>query len=153
MKSAKSKKGKAATHRPLTVRQERFCEFVVAGDSQTEAYLKAGYKVPRDDARKHAARMMANDGVKAKIAELRKPQTRKALMSKDFKRDLLRQIAEDGKAGFLVKIRALEVDAKLAGHFEPDRVEVETGPKTLLSIKERATQVTSALAGKYQAAP
>lgn len=150
MKSATSKKGKAANSRPLTVRQERFCEFVVAGDSLTEAYLKAGWKVTRTTAKVNGSKLLTNAAIKAKIAELRQPQTRKALMSKDYKRELLRQIAEDSKAGALVKIRAMEVDAKLAGHFEPDRVEVEAGPKTLLSIKERASQVTSALAGKYQ---
>ena len=30
-------------------------EFIAAGDNQTEAYVKAGYRVPRLDARKHAA--------------------------------------------------------------------------------------------------
>lgn len=75
----------------LNVRQQRFCEFVAAGDSQTDAYLKAGFKVPRDDARKHAARLMTNDGVQARIAELRKPQTKAALRMKE---DNLRFLAE-----------------------------------------------------------
>ncbi|MCW1885529.1 terminase small subunit [Luteolibacter flavescens] len=48
------------------------------------------------------------------------------------------------------KLRAIELHSKLLGHFEPDRVEVDVGEKTLLSIKERASQVTSALAGKYK---
>ena len=42
-------------------------------------------------------------------------------------------------------MRAIEIDAKLAGDFAPDRVEVETGPKTLDSIRERAAAVASAL--------
>lgn len=46
-------------------------------------------------------------------------------------------------------LRAIELYSKLLGHFEPDRVEVEAGPKTLLSIKERAAQVSSALARRY----
>ena len=37
----------------------------------------------------------------------------------------------------------------MLGHFEPDRVEVEAGPKTLLSIRERAAQVASALGKRY----
>lgn len=135
--------------RKLNQRQERFCEFVVAGESQTEAYLKAGFKVPRGDARKHAARLMTNDGVKARIDELRAPQTRKALLSKDRKREWLRDIIENPGEKTQDRLRALELDAKLAGHFEPDRVEVEAGPKTLLSIKERAAEVSSALARRY----
>ena len=46
-------------------------------------------------------------------------------------------------------LRAIELYSKLLGHFEPDRVEVEAGPKTLLSIKERAQHVASALARRY----
>lgn len=46
-------------------------------------------------------------------------------------------------------LRAIEIYSKLLGHFEPDRVEVETGPKTLQSIKERAAQVSSALVRRY----
>lgn len=135
--------------KPLNIRQDRFCENVVSGMSNAEAYVKAGFKVSRADAAKHAARLMKNDGVKARIAELRKPQTRKVLLSKDRKRELLRDIAENDKAPVLARLRSIEIDAKLAGHFEPDRTEIDIGPKTLLSIKERAAQVTSALAGKY----
>ena len=135
--------------RPLNVRQERFCEFIAAGESQTDAYLKAGFKVSKADARKHAARLMTKDDIKARIAELRKPQTKKALLSRDRKREILAEIAIDSTATRSDRIRAMEVDAKLAGHFEPDRVEVEAGPKTLLSIKERAAQVSSALARRY----
>lgn len=47
-------------------------------------------------------------------------------------------------------LRAIEIYSRLLGHFEPDRVEVEAGPKTLLSIKERALQVSSALIKKYE---
>jgi hypothetical protein len=47
-------------------------------------------------------------------------------------------------------LRAMELFARMRGHFEPDRVEVEAGPKTLMTIKERAAQVSSALALRYQ---
>lgn len=46
-------------------------------------------------------------------------------------------------------LRAIELYSKLLGHFEPDRVEVEAGPRTLLSIRERAAQVASALGKRY----
>lgn len=46
-------------------------------------------------------------------------------------------------------LRALEIYNRMLGHNEPDRTEIEVGPKTLLSIRERAGQVSSALAGKY----
>jgi hypothetical protein len=185
--------------RPLNTRQQRFCEFIAAGENQTEAYLKAGFKVPRDDARKHAARLMTNDGVLARIAELRKPQTKAALRMKE---DNLRFLAEviatplsqigpdsplcveyveeyisgdpEGKrrrghasAGNEVAspviirrrvkkldpLRAIELYSKMLGHFEPDRTEIAVPSKTLLSIKERAAQISSALARRYEENP
>lgn len=48
------------------------------------------------------------------------------------------------------KLRAIDLHSKLLGHFEPDRVEVDVGEKTLLSIKERAAQVASTLARTHR---
>lgn len=181
--------------RPLNVRQERFCELVAAGESYTEAWLKAGYDVTRDIARRNATEAMSKPVIKARVDALRKPQTKAALRKKE---DNLRFLAEvigtalkdigpdsplcteyteefiaGGSRGKLRRgqspqgnevagpdiirrrvkkpdpLRAIELYSKLLGHFEPDRVEVDAGPKTLLSIKERAEQVESALARRY----
>ena len=43
------------------------------------------------------------------------------------------------------KLRALELHSKLVGDFEPERVEIETGPKTLEALELRAAAVVSAL--------
>lgn len=133
----------APMKRPLNVRQERFCEFIAAGESQTGAYIKAGFRVSKADARKHAARLMTKDDIKARIAELRKPQTRRVLMTRDEKREKLRQIVESESIGIMAKLRALELDAKLAGDFAPEQHVVETSNKTLESIQERARRITS----------
>lgn len=192
-KQPKTGGGKA---RQLTVQQERFCERIAAGDSQTEAWLNAGYKVSREVAAVNANESLRNPKIKARIAELRRPQTKAALRKKE---DNLRYLAEcigtaladigpdsplcvefseylvgGGNRGKLRRgkaargneitetpilrrrvkkpcpLRAIEIYSRLLGHFEPDRVEVEAGPKTLLSIKERAQQVSSALIKKYE---
>lgn len=181
--------------RKLTVRQERFCELIASGKSNTDAWLEAGYEVSRDVAAVNAHESLRNPRIQAKIAELRKPQTKQALRKKE---DNLRFLAEvigtalasvgpdspicteytedfiaGGTRGKLKRgnaprgnetigtdvirrrvkkcdpLRAIELYSKLLGHFEPDRVEVETGPKTLQSIKERAAQVSSTLARRY----
>jgi hypothetical protein len=147
-KAAKKTPQKA---RPLNVRQARFCELVASGKSQAESYVEAGWKVTKLDARKHAARLMTKDGIRDRIAELRRPQTRKTLMSRDRKREILARIAEDDGSGKLAIIRAIEVDAKLAGHFEPDRMEIEAGPNTLATAKERAQKVASLMSLAYLA--
>jgi predicted HAD superfamily Cof-like phosphohydrolase len=57
----------------LNVRQERFCEFIAAGESQTDAWIKAGHKVKRNVAKSAANRALTNVDLNARIAELRKP--------------------------------------------------------------------------------
>lgn len=135
----------------LSVRHERFCEFIVAGDRPAEAYIKAGWNVSEKTAGERASKLSKADKIKEKIAELRKPQTIAALMTKDFKRQKLREIVMAKNATFDNKIRAIAEDNRMGGHYEPDRTEIDIGDKTLLSIKERAAQVAGGLARKYQA--
>lgn len=80
--------------RPINVRQERFCEFVAAGESQTDAYIKAGFKADRTNARKHAAALMTKHDISARVAELRKPQTKAALRKKEDNLRFLASIIE-----------------------------------------------------------
>ena len=188
------KPAKPAKPRPLTVQQERFCEFIAAGVNQTEAYIKAGYRVSREVAKVNACRMLTKANVEAKIAELRKPQTEQALRSKDENlrylasvietaiRDIgpdsplcveyVEEVIAGGSRGQLKRgqapsgnevteppvlrrrvkkpdpLRAIELYCRMRGHFEPDRVEVDVGEKTLITIKERAQQMVSAMARK-----
>lgn len=118
---------------------------MAAGSSAGRAYEKAGYQSKGNVADSAAERLMRNVEIKARIADLREPVTKKLLLSKDRKRELLRDIAEDAARPPMVRIRAIEIDAKLAGHFEPDRVEMDTGPSLLESTRERAKFIVSAL--------
>ena len=135
--------------RPLNIRQERFCEFVAAGESGTEAWMKAGYTTNRAAARANAAEALAKPSIKARIDELRKQQTKAALLTRDRKRELLRDIAEDKTASLDARIRAMAEDSRMAGHYEPDRTEIDVGQRSLQSIRERAATVRSALVAKY----
>jgi phage terminase small subunit len=136
-------------NRPLNIRQQRFAELVASGMPATKAYMKAGYSNNPRIAESNACRMMDNDGVKVRIAELRKPQTKAALLTRDRKREMLRDIAEDKSASFDARIRAMAEDSRMAGHYEPDRTEIDVGQRTLQSIRERAAQVGYALASHY----
>lgn len=194
-KPATKKPKRTNKTRKLTVRQETFCELVASGESGTEAWLKAGYKVSRGVARRNASEALTYPDVKARIDELRKPAKEERLRKKEDnlrfladligidpndigdKTHLINEITEDiiagGNRGKLkrgnapsgnetvgdtvirrrvklpCKLRAIEIYSKLLGHFEPDRVEVEAGPKTLLSIKERAEQIREDMRRRY----
>lgn len=117
--------------------------FMAAGSSAGRAYEKAGYLSQGNVADSAAERLLRNVGIKNRIAELRKPVTKKLLLTKDRKREILRDIAEDAARPTMVRLRAIEVDSKLAGHFEPDQVVIETGPKTLDAVRERARTMAS----------
>jgi phage terminase small subunit len=154
MKAATTRKPAKAKRTPpkprkLNIRQERFAELVAAGMPATRAYSEAGYSSDPRIAEAHACRLVENGGVKARIAELRKPQTKKSLLTRDRKRELLRDIAENPLASTDNRIRAMAEDSRMAGHYEPDRTEIEVGQRTLLSIKERAMQLSRALGRRY----
>lgn len=55
----------------LSEQQERFCQLIVQGKNQTEAYMEAGYKCSAEHARTAASRLSTNVNVIARIAELR----------------------------------------------------------------------------------
>jgi phage terminase small subunit len=133
----------------LNSRQERFCEFVAAGESHTDAYIKAGFKTTKSAARRAAARLLTNVDILKRIEELRKPVTRKMLSARDHKREMLYLIMEDKTENIMARLKAIEIDAKLSGQFEPDRTELKVGNSTLQSIKERAMQVAGALVSQY----
>lgn len=83
--TAKGTKGAKKTPRKLNVRQEKFAELVASGMPATRAYREAGYTDNGRTAESHASRLVENGGVKARIAELRKPQTAAATMTKEEK--------------------------------------------------------------------
>jgi hypothetical protein len=43
-------------------------------------------------------------------------------------------------------------DSRLAGHYEPDRTEIDVVPSTMQSIRERAATVVSTFAARYRTA-
>jgi hypothetical protein len=126
---------------------------VVSGENDVQAYIKAGYTKSIANAEKNAWRVRDCEGVKAYIAKLRKPQTKRALMTRDDKRVKLRQIVENESIGIMARLRALELDAKIAGDFAPEQHVIEAGPNTLASVEERAKQVRSALNLAHQVEP
>lgn len=139
----------------LSPQQERFCELVAAGENHTDAYIKAGFKTKRENARKNATRLTTNDDIQQRITELRKvePVLVEAKMTKEEKLKILAKMIRAPFDSKEVKIndilRAIELHSKLMGHFEPDRSEINLNRPALQSIRERAAEVGYALAKQY----
>jgi phage terminase small subunit len=66
-------------------RHELFCQAIASGKPTMEAYKLAGYK--KSSAKANATRLMENDGISSRIAELRAQQSAKS----EFSRDQFRQ--------------------------------------------------------------
>ena len=133
------------TRRKLNTRQQKFCEHVAAGESGTDAYLQSGFKVSRTVAKANAHRLLTNADIVAKVAQLRVPQQEALTLTKEAKRKFYFEVVNDSRVKMADRLRASELDAKMAGDFAPDRVEVEQGPRILESIRDRAAQVAAAL--------
>lgn len=130
---------------PLTTRVKRFCEFVASGMSGTESWIEAGHKCNRDAANAAASRALARVNVQDYLNTLRKTQTKRALLSKDDKREILRDIIDSTSHKTQDRLRAIEIDAKLAGDFAPEQHVIEDGPERIKSARERAASIASPL--------
>jgi hypothetical protein len=108
-------------------RHELFCQAIALGKPAIEAYKLAGYK--KSSAKANATRLMENDGISSRIAELRSQQSAKS----EFSRDQFRQFLEIAmtKGGpapvFPDKLGAAVQLAKLTGWNSVEKVSVEAG--------------------------
>jgi hypothetical protein len=102
-------------------RHEKFAQEMATGKSASEAYVLSGYK----PSRKNAARLRANEGVAARLAELQAVTARSAAITIESicaELDQANAVAmERGQAAAMVSASALR--AKLAG-LMVERVEV-----------------------------
>ena len=124
------------------VRHERFAQSVASGLSASEAYGKSGYT--QKDGNHHGPRLMANDGIRKRVAELKAAQSQKSELSRDRLREFLTEVilTPAGKVdersrlcqSYNVtpdvreirmpdKLRAVEQLAKMCGWNEPEKHE------------------------------
>ena len=157
--------------KPLNSRQEKFAQLVASDVPATPAYIEAGYKVSTKVAGTNGPRMLVFAGVAARIKELRARESEKSEYKRadmvrflvailqtpvgdiDANSPLAQEITTDtiGEATIrkrvkmMGKIEAARLLVDIMGWKEPEQVVVETGPKTLDAVKERAERVASAL--------
>ena len=101
-------------------RHERFAQEVAKGKSATEAYATAGYR----EHRQNAARMMTNDAVQQRVAELQAVGARRTEITigtlideAEEARLLARDVAQPGAMAIATKLKA-ELSGKLVKKVE-----------------------------------
>lgn len=115
----------------LTAKQEAFCQAIVSGMSQADAYRKAydAKRMKAESIHEKASRLMADGKVRARVDELRAPVV--AEMQYDLKQ-AMQEAAEafevaKGKENGGAMVAAVALRSKLNGLLV-DRSEVRTGP-------------------------
>ena len=106
-------------------RWETFCLAILAGKSQTDAYLAAGYKAAAS-ARQNASELMTKPDIQARIAELKEAAAQGAVMAAN---EVLVEMTKIGRLsidhpGLPTKRAALVDLGKHHGLFE-DKLKVE----------------------------
>lgn len=129
---------------------ERFAWLVAEGDTQTDAYKKLMPHVNAPHVLGH--KVYHRPEVKSRIAEIRQEVATRSVLSISRKREILRQMTEGqfptkvirNKRGDIVaifdRLAAMQMDAKLAGEFAPERHEiVASNLKLTFKIQGRNT--------------
>lgn len=85
----------------LTPKQEKFCQWIVKGETQADAWRKS-YTVQKttknETVQANASRLMADSKVIARVAELRKPVIEKLQLTKEWVLNELVEIVRMGKS-------------------------------------------------------
>jgi phage terminase small subunit len=101
-------------------RHERFVQALIRGSSQCDAYLAAGYNATSSSAAyAHAARLVRNGKVRARLNELQSKEEIKSLLTVEQHMEELRALREIAKANgqLSAAIRAEELRGKLRGFY------------------------------------
>ena len=104
-------------------RWEQFAQRVASGESATSAY-RALYKAAPKSAEAHGCRLVKSGKVSARVAELQAEAAKACVMTLTQRRELLARFAQSEGERTADRIRALELDAKLAGELKGDSVTV-----------------------------
>jgi hypothetical protein len=163
----KPEPAKSKGPKPLNVREERFAENIAAAMKGGPAAKKAGYKGTPDSLNTMASRLLRKVEVAERIAQLRAKTSTKLEFSRENLANHLFAAAttpvsdihpgsplseeytidSNGKTRIkgMSKVGSARLLCEMMGWKEPEQLVVETGPKTLEALEERAKNVVSAL--------
>ena len=122
-------------------RHEKFAQELAKGKSATEAYKQAGYSGSPDALRKNASRLMTNDDIQARVAELQeraavRTEITIASVTNNLVRLAQKAEATDAVAGFNVA-RAAWMDAAKLNGLVVEKREVRTEALEDLNADQR----------------
>jgi len=137
----------------LSDQQERFCQFMVEGKNQRDAYRLAGYKTATDEATDAAAsRLLRNGKIEARIAKLRERGAKRAEVTLEWLITQAQEVLEAAKsdAAHAASIAAIKELGVLSGkRVEKQETELSGkggGPIATIDAKKLSKAQLEALA-------
>lgn len=135
----------------LTPTQEAFAQAIVDGHGPSDAYRKAGYSNSSPKLVSiAAAKIQRHPAVKARIADLRARLTNRKTLERVEKREMLatfirakiEKVPEHLGPGVIIfsreQLSALEIDNRMAGHNEAEKLKVTGMGSVLQKIRRDA---------------
>lgn len=103
----------------LTAKQEKFCQNIVKGMTQVDAYRDAYNTSKSADKTVHenACRLAADSKIVARVNELRKQIATDSIMSAQERLEWLTNLVHDSVTNTDAKLRALEIMNKMTGEY------------------------------------
>ena len=103
----------------LTAKQEAFCQNIIQGMSQADAYRSAYPNTRMADKTviEAASRLMANSNVLARINELRGELAKPSIMSAQERLEWLTERIEDKSIDINAKLKAIDIMNKMQGEY------------------------------------
>jgi hypothetical protein len=129
----------------MNIRQSSFAALVASGMPPARAYFEAGYSALGKAAETRAARLLKNDAVVERIAEILGVDPIYARMSKIRKIRFLEKIIASDTAEDCDRIAAIKIHNLMVGDHAPTRIEVDGGPEMLKAIREGPMTIEEAL--------
>ena len=111
-------------HVKLTAKQEAFCQGIADGLGQADAYRSAydAEGMKDNTIYPHASKLMKNDKVRARIAELRESVQEKQLWSREMSVKALVKAYQEGSGS--VKVAAVKELNAMHGYNEPAKLSI-----------------------------
>ena len=103
----------------LTDKQEKFCQNIINGMSQADAYRAAYPKQKMSDKTiwEAASRLMANNKVVARLTELRNKLAQPSIMSAQERLKWLTERIADDEVDINAKLKAIDIMNKMQGEY------------------------------------
>ncbi len=135
-------------------RHEKFAQLIATGEAASVAYKKV-YKAKVSVADTNGPRLLGNARVKERVRELQGKAEAKTVLTIEEKREFLRRVVVEDYSGagseikMPDKLRAIELDAKLAGELtEKKEVSIQGQFASELELGERIKTVSPLLGNK-----